>query len=85
MSNDTRVAVGDAAAPTDNSHMAQDSSKPRQANDQHEPLSEGSVSVPESTPPISDTVPDEKEFGGQAGPDPTRYGDWEKKGRVTDF
>jgi len=26
-----------------------------------------------------------KEIGGQAGPDPTRYGDWEKKGIVTDF
>jgi hypothetical protein len=26
-----------------------------------------------------------KEIGGQKGPDPTRYGDWEKKGIVTDF
>jgi len=26
-----------------------------------------------------------KEIGGQAGPDPTRYGDWEKKGLITDF
>jgi len=26
-----------------------------------------------------------KESGGQAGLDPTRYGDWEKKGRCTDF
>jgi len=25
------------------------------------------------------------ETGGQAGPEPTRYGDWEKKGRCTDF
>ncbi len=25
------------------------------------------------------------ESGGQAGLDPTRYGDWEKKGRCTDF
>jgi hypothetical protein len=25
------------------------------------------------------------EFGGQKGPDPTRYGDWEKNGRVSDF
>uniref|UniRef100_A0A914GTS0 Succinate dehydrogenase assembly factor 4, mitochondrial n=1 Tax=Globodera rostochiensis TaxID=31243 RepID=A0A914GTS0_GLORO len=23
-----------------------------------------------------------KEFGGPAGPEPTRYGDWERKGRV---
>lgn len=27
----------------------------------------------------------EKEIGGQSGPEPTRYGDWEKKGRVSDF
>ena len=26
-----------------------------------------------------------REIGGQAGPEPTRYGDWEKKGRCTDF
>ncbi|MCC5857410.1 MAG: DUF1674 domain-containing protein [Ectothiorhodospiraceae bacterium] len=26
-----------------------------------------------------------KEIGGQAGPEPTRYGDWEKGGRCTDF
>jgi len=26
-----------------------------------------------------------KEIGGQKGPNPTRYGDWEKNGRVTDF
>ena len=25
------------------------------------------------------------EFGGPAGPEPTRYGDWEQKGRCTDF
>lgn len=26
-----------------------------------------------------------KEFGGPAGPEPTRYGDWERKGRCIDF
>jgi hypothetical protein len=25
------------------------------------------------------------ERGGQAGPEPTRYGDWEKKGIISDF
>ena len=25
------------------------------------------------------------EIGGPKGPEPTRYGDWERKGRVTDF
>jgi hypothetical protein len=26
-----------------------------------------------------------KEIGGRKGPDPTRYGDWEKGGRCIDF
>ena len=26
-----------------------------------------------------------KEIGGPSGPEPTRYGDWEKKGIVSDF
>jgi len=26
-----------------------------------------------------------KEIGGTAGPEPTRYGDWEKKGIASDF
>ena len=26
-----------------------------------------------------------KEIGGPEGPEPTRYGDWEIKGRVSDF
>jgi hypothetical protein len=25
------------------------------------------------------------EIGGPKGPEPTRYGDWEQKGRCTDF
>lgn len=26
-----------------------------------------------------------KEIGGPKGPEPTRYGDWERKGRCIDF
>lgn len=29
--------------------------------------------------------PPPKEIGGPKGPEPTRYGDWEVKGRCTDF
>ena len=32
---------------------------------------------------IQAQLPPEK--GGQEGPEPTRYGEWEKKGIVTDF
>jgi hypothetical protein len=29
--------------------------------------------------------PKPKEIGGPAGPEPTRYGDWERKGIASDF
>ncbi|MDT8408847.1 MAG: DUF1674 domain-containing protein [Wenzhouxiangellaceae bacterium] len=29
--------------------------------------------------------PAAREYGGQKGPEPTRYGDWEKNGRCSDF
>lgn len=32
-----------------------------------------------------DTQTQPREIGGRAGPDPTRYGDWEKNGRCIDF
>ena len=32
-----------------------------------------------SAPPAS------REIGGASGPEPTRYGDWEHRGRCTDF
>ncbi|KAK7864190.1 hypothetical protein R5R35_004101 [Gryllus longicercus] len=31
------------------------------------------------------TNPNTGEIGGPRGPEPTRYGDWERKGRVSDF
>jgi hypothetical protein len=37
--------------------------------------------VAEDDPPV--VLP--KEIGGRKGPDPTRYGDWEKNGRCIDF
>ncbi len=47
------------------------------------PETEKPVKDPQAKQPAKpDAVP---EFGGQKGPDPTRYGDWEKNGRVSDF
>ncbi len=31
------------------------------------------------------TPPKPAEIGGPAGPEPTRYGDWERKGIASDF
>eukprot|EP00088_Acartia_fossae_P029914 TRINITY_DN30840_c0_g1_i1.p1 TRINITY_DN30840_c0_g1~~TRINITY_DN30840_c0_g1_i1.p1 ORF type:complete len:116 (+),score=30.87 TRINITY_DN30840_c0_g1_i1:38-385(+) len=40
----------------------------------------------EPLPPFPNNVnPSTGEVGGPRGPEPTRYGDWERKGRVTDF
>jgi hypothetical protein len=39
--------------------------------------------VDEPKEPLETEKP--KEIGGRDGPDPTRYGDWEKAGRCIDF
>ncbi len=44
-----------------------------------QPAEETRPAEPETTKPMP------KEIGGAPGPDPTRYGDWEHKGRCTDF
>lgn len=37
-------------------------------------------------PAVPETVPETlPETGGPKGPEPTRYGDWERKGRCIDF
>ncbi len=38
---------------------------------------------PGATP--KEPPPKPKEIGGPKGPEPTRYGDWERKGRCIDF
>lgn len=39
------------------------------------------------TPSSINHMPNDQtgEVGGPTGPEPTRYGDWERKGRVSDF
>lgn len=48
---------------------------------------EPAPSKPEAAPPVIDKKQPERprEIGGRDGPDPTRYGDWEKAGRCIDF
>jgi len=36
-------------------------------------------------PPQPQASPVTKEINGPKGPDPTRYGDWERNGRCIDF
>ncbi len=40
---------------------------------------------PEPPDTVDQSKPMPKEIGGPPGPEPTRYGDWEHKGRCTDF
>ncbi len=35
--------------------------------------------------PTQETPAKPREIGGPKGPEPTRYGDWERKGRCIDF
>ncbi len=45
------------------------------------------IAQPDAAGPATKPSPTElpKEIGGPPGPEPTRYGDWQYKGRVTDF
>ena len=42
-------------------------------------------SVPSDPSASAPEPPHALEIGGPPGPEPTRYGDWEKKGRCIDF
>lgn len=44
----------------------------------------GEATAPAKTA-AKDAVGRPREFGGPKGPEPTRYGDWERKGIVSDF
>jgi hypothetical protein len=41
--------------------------------------------TPDTATSETDTNKAPREIGGREGPDPTRYGDWEKAGRCVDF
>lgn len=59
-------------------------------NGVHAPLGTQSESAARPEPDAARPAPepaDERpiEIGGRAGPEPTRFGDWEKNGRCIDF
>lgn len=60
---------------------------PHEAPPGEQPPTQGSDAVPApDTGEGADTPPDRPlEYGGREGPDPVRYGDWEKNGRCIDF
>jgi len=48
-----------------------------------QPSSAEPAKTPAEPAPEAPVVP--REHGGRDGPEPTRYGDWEKNGRCIDF
>jgi hypothetical protein len=47
------------------------------------PIASPPRSANDAPPPATEPRP--REIGGPSGPEPTRFGDWEKKGRCIDF
>lgn len=52
-----------------------------------EPQASAGGEPPADVVPAAEPAPGEppREYGGPAGPEPTRFGDWERKGRCVDF
>ena len=55
---------------------------PKPATDATAEASEAETAPSE---PAAKVKAQENEFGGPKGPEPTRYGDWERNGRCVDF
>ena len=69
-SSDSKGTLNDRGIP-----LPFDKVKEKHPDQEKEPLPEWPSGV----------NPHTGEKGGPKGPEPTRYGDWERKGRVTDF
>ena len=54
-------------------------------NDHKSKIKKASKAPIKTTSKKNDSCLAPKEVGGREGPDPTRYGDWEKNGRCIDF
>jgi hypothetical protein len=65
--------------PTHDEHTAPPAATPAAPPSAEPP----SASPPAARPPALPAAP--REIGGRDGPEPTRFGDWEKSGRCIDF
>jgi len=54
-------------------------------NNAKQEITEQNAKTEQKTLPEQKTAELPKEIGGRKGPEPTRYGDWEKNGRCIDF
>lgn len=81
---DPRQPVTLPARPTPKPVAAQDPAQPSAEQPTASQLP--AAQPPADRPPASRPPADRPvEIGGPSGPEPTRYGDWERNGRVSDF
>jgi hypothetical protein len=60
-----------------------DSGSIKSVGDRRNPADAPATPIPSEPPAPAPVAP--VEIGGREGPEPTRYGDWEKNGRCIDF
>jgi hypothetical protein len=75
------VTIGDWRESSERVHQQMKKHRPKEAPAQ----ANTSTKVPHQPTEIDTNKPRPVEVGGPKGPEPTRYGDWEKAGRCTDF
>jgi len=82
--NSSKSAPASAAeSPPDNQHHMQLERHETPAPSCDDDRAHRSDDCPDDRPDDSANKP--REIGGRKGPDPVRYGDWEKNGRCIDF
>lgn len=58
---------------------------------QNDEITKNEKATDDENPPALDSIKSkhsvnqQKEINGPKGPEPTRFGDWERKGRISDF
>ena len=62
-----------------------DEARPGQERKTLTPAAQRALAEAEARRAAAEAKPMPKEFHGPKGPEPTRYGDWEKKGIASDF
>ena len=69
----------------DSLSMESESQKKHRRSLEQPPVAEVETGNEQGTPDTDETPSKPREIGGPRGLEPTRYGDWESKGRCVDF
>jgi hypothetical protein len=82
------MALSTMFVAVQNLNHHQDAMSEHEDNTDHTSEPAADSAAPATAPTSSGESSDNarpRELGGRKGPEPTRYGDWEKKGRCIDF